>query len=330
MLEIIRARKAISSDPISGPQICCSCGRQCDGTPLKNALSNNFTDISGLAVNGGTFLCDSCIGLMADKDVRFKPVLFVNGLKRVLNKTEVLDVICNPPQTDFVLSVPYSHKKYHIFYAGLSNTQHMYIGTDNQTVRIHTGETDPKKLSETIRSLLLAGVSRKEILSGLYGIKSLSKHTVLITEAEKSLSNQRVSGIVSLIVNCTSSVSASSEDKNTNGDAFMITPTEQNAIDILHAMAKQSAKRAENGILFWESEFRRKIDRHSHKPLHEFVSAVAESIGTNLCSTELPTIIADLLETEEDKIMEEIRNKSYLLVALLYQQMRKDGNKNED
>ena len=133
---LIMAARKYMHPPDDGEFICSSCGRACTDTPFKKALKTNFTNYSALLISGGTKVCKACLSLLDDKDLRFKPVIYrVPGIKEILNREDVLNVLKKPPD-EYVLSVPYSFKKHHWLYAGLSSQKLALIGTDSRTVVI--------------------------------------------------------------------------------------------------------------------------------------------------------------------------------------------------
>lgn len=131
-----------------GEHECVSCGlSDRANTPLKRSLKSNFVNFDELMVGKSDFICESCMALMADPDMRFRAVYYREpGKKNIPERADVLEIIKNPSD-EWVLSLPYSNKKHHWLYAGLSDTQRAYIGTDNRTIVIdYQNMTFPERL----------------------------------------------------------------------------------------------------------------------------------------------------------------------------------------
>lgn len=313
--QIIQARKYISKCE-AGDEVCASCGRLCTGTPVKKAVKTNFTDQCGLLVYGGEVLCSGCMDRLYDADMRFKPVIFIDGSKRVLARNEVLEIIQYPP-VEFVMSVPYGFKKHHWLYAGLSNQRIAYIGVDSRCVVIDY-DKNPAKAIEYISLLLQTGITRDEIISGHYSLINTAKYSKLIMECELVLSEFRPTGATNLFVKYTPAIQTKQKRE---AEAVMLTSTERAAIFLLRDIAVASNFRKENGLRFWDGFFLRRINRFKDLPLHEFISALSESIGCSQAA--LAFTMEDLDSIPADVVMDEIRTKSHLLTSLAYDEMRK-------
>lgn len=314
--KIIRARQLISPDIVKGENICCSCGRYCKGENIKKIVKTNFTNFQELITTSGDVLCDGCTERLYDADMRFKPLVFRHGKKYVLQRDEVLNIISNPPDGEFVMTVPYNFKKHHWLYAGVSSKEEFCIGTDNRSVYFKTND-HPAEAITAIRTLLENNVSRSEIVSGNYSIFTESRINSLLEKCERRIENLRECGAVELFVKYTPAI----KNKTKITEEFkMITQTEQQAANILAAIAYSSNIRIANGLNFWRSFFLRRINRHMHLPLSEFVSSLMSSLDCGCTSVEIASLISEI--KNEDEIMREIRDKSHLLTSLAYTKIK--------
>lgn len=300
-----------------GPHICASCGQACQGTPIQKAIKTNFTDIDGLLAHGGEYLCQGCLSVLDDRDMRFAPVLFdAPGHKTALKREDVLRIVCHPP-AQFVLSLPYSFKKHHWLYAGLSSDRMAYIGVDDRCIALdYTAQPPPDAAVSAVRDLLLAGVPRAEVKTGAYSTFTLAKWADFVREKETALQPYRPSGAAEMFVTYTPAIKPEKRQEETG----VITETEQQAVNVIKAVARASSFRAENGIQFWGGFFLRRVNRYKDRPLHEFVSALAENVGCTHTWPEIQDVVQNI--DNDDEVMAEIRAKAHLLISLAYGQLK--------
>lgn len=318
---ISQARLFMGGQREAGGNACASCGSDCEGVRISKGVKNTFTEISQLLQTSGIYICGKCEELLNDSDMRFKPVLFEHsGEKQVIERERVLELI-KDPLPEWVLSVPYSFKKHHWLYAGLSNKSKAYIGTDNRTVLIDYS-FNVREAVNTIVHMIDIGIPRKQIISGEYSIFTTLRYPDLRLY-EKTISGFRHTGAVELIVTYTPAVK--NKIKYETGESEMTTETEKKAITILGAVAKASRYRMENGMQFWDTYFLRRINRYKKLGLNEFLSKLCDAVNTDITKFRLDI---EGIENEEE-IMSEIRDKSKLLVALAYNEIQKNKKEYE-
>lgn len=294
-----------------GEHECVSCGlSDRANTPLKRSLKSNFVNFDELMVGKSDFICESCMALMADPDMRFRAVYYREpGKKNIPERADVLEIIKNPSD-EWVLSLPYSNKKHHWLYAGLSDTQRAYIGTDNRTIVIDYQKYDIPRTIDLISMLISGGIPRSEIITGAYSLAT-RYNMPDIMQYDERLAPLRPCGAIELFVKYTPAVKEKIELPK--GCVPMITETEQKAGEILYGIAARSQYRVENGLSFWGGFFERRINRLKNLPLHEFVSRLSDAVGA-------ATIHVDgLAGIENDEaIMNEIRKKTKLVLSIAY------------
>lgn len=304
-----------------GEHECVSCGlSDRAGNLVSRTLKINFVNFDDLMLGTGRYICDSCKSLMDDKDMRFKAVFYERpGEKQLPERENILDILTNPPK-EFVLSVPYSFKKHHWLFAGLSNPNLALIGTDDRTIALDYGRYDIKTAIETVQLLITAGVPRKEIIVGRYS--TFTRYRVAnVDEYDKKLQTLRPCGAVELFVRYTPAVTAKKETLGGKND--MITETEWKAAEILLSIATRSRMRRNNGIQFWGGYFERRINRLKNLELHEFVSKLSDAVGAAVVFTGT----LEKLENE-DAVMREIREKTNLIISLAYTIQKENKNEN--
>lgn len=282
---------------------------------MRKAVKTTFTDFPQLIVTPSTMICSACERAYSDKNLRFKPIYAdKRGEYRVIERPEVLNLICHP-QDEWVLSVPYSFKKHHWLYAGLSGKHTAYIGTDDRTVIINYDEFNIPEVVEEVQDCINYGVPRKEIKSGQYSIFTLTKFP-FISDSEALFELIRPSGLLELIVQYTPAVK-NKKVYERNEENEMLTVAENNAVALLGSIAKASKYRAENGLQFWDGFFERRINRFKSLEPHEFVSKLSEAVGA-INNGGYAEMIRDMAEEDIQEAMDVIRSKTHLIVAIVF------------
>lgn len=320
-MELIAKARAFIGLKCSGENICACCGRKCaDNMLLKKTLKSTFTDINHFVIAPSLYVCSSCYDIYNKREMRTKCIFSdTQGTYELLDRKDVINKICNPCDNWF-LSVPYSMKKHHWLYAGLSNKHYAYIGTDDRTIVVNYDEYDIERIVNHIQILISYGIPRTEIISGNYSVFTLSKFPV-VTKYENVISPVRHSGIVELIVKFTLAVKEKliyeREDDNP-----MLSTAERNAINFLSSIAFNSQYRAENGIQFWSGFFERRVNRFKKYDVMKFASKLSESIGTQ--EGVYLNILTDSSNEELEEMMNTIREKTHIIISMVYGERKKD------
>ena len=305
-----------------GDKLCCSCGRQRAKLNIKKSIKTTFTDFTQLITNPSLYICDSCIKLYNDKNMRFKPIYSDHpGTYQVIDRNEVLKIIRNPPKK-FVLSVPYSFKKHHWLYAGVSSPQKAYIGTDDRTVVVDYKRFNVTQIIDNVQDCVNYGIPRNEIITGNYSTFTLSKFSFIKDIEKIYFSEARSYGLIELAVKYTPAIKNKKIYENEEENQ-MLTPAEINAVNLLGLIASGSEYRVSNGLQFWDGYFERRINRYKNLNAHEFISNLTEAIGTNHISG-YQNMVQELSENDLQEIMNCIRKETHLLVSIVYSERKKD------
>lgn len=312
---LMSARIFMGTD-CSGEHKCASCGRDFTaGKILKKAVKPTFVNLDELMLTDSLYICESCESVLNDPDSRFKAVYYpTRGQKQLPVRDDVLKIIADPGD-EWVLSVPYSFKKHHWLYAGLSNRHHAYIGTDSRTVVLDYDTQDIRGTIETVYKMLTGGIPRQAIIQGYYST-TLRYKFPWIEDYEKLIAPYRPGGALELFVTYTP---ATKEKSELEGKAPMITENERTAAKILYNLATASRYRATHGMEFWGGFFSRRVERYKHCTLHEFVSKMATSVDAWM----IDPAILDRIDDDES-VMQEIRKKTPLIIALAYTMIKED------
>lgn len=320
-MDLIAKARAFIGVECSGENICACCGRKCAGNmTLKKTLKSTFTDINHFVIAPSLYVCGSCYDIYNKREMRTKCIFSdTQSNYELLDRKDVIHKICNPCDNWF-LSVPYSMKKHHWLYAGLSNKHFAYIGTDDRTIVVNYDEYDIKRIVEHIQILISYGIPRTEIIGGNYSVFTLSKFP-FVTKYEDVIRPVRHSGFVELIVKFTPAVKEKlvyeREDDNP-----MLSASERNAVNFLFSIAFHSQYRVENGIQFWSGFFERRVNRFKKYDAITFASKLSESIGTK------EGVYIDMITNKSDEELEEmmitIREKTHIIISIVYSERNKD------
>lgn len=316
-----KARVFLGSE-CDGDKICCCCGLTRATQPIKRVVKNTFTQMDKIIVSPSLYICDSCIRIYENSDMRFKIIYSEGGGYEVIGREAVLQILREPPE-QFVLSVPYSFKKHHWLYSGLSGREKAYIGTDDRTVEVDYSAIDIGDIIDTVQDMINYGIPRAEIISGNYSIFTVSKYGTLLSSNEAKIKPLRVGGLVELIVKYT----PARKEKliyERKEDNPMLTESEMNAVNFLGSIASNSSYRKQNGIQFWQGYFKRRINRFKKYDAKIFASKLAEACGSP--DGAYVGLVIKLSDEELAEMMTDIRNKTDLLVSIVYSdRLNKEG-----
>ncbi|MGN0686824.1 MAG: hypothetical protein ACI4KA_01805 [Oscillospiraceae bacterium] len=308
-----KAREFLGNE-CEGNEICCCCGLPRATQLIKKVVKSKFTQMDRLILSPSIYICDSCIRIYDNSDMRFKIIYSEGGGYEVIGREAVLQILREPPEC-FVLSVPYSFKKHHWLYAGLSGREKAYIGTDDRTVEVDYSSFDVSDIIDTVQDMINYGIPRAEIVSGNYSIFTTSKYGTLLLRNEAKIEPLRAGGLIELIVKYT----PARKEKliyEREEDNPMLTESEMNAVNFLGSIASNSSYRKQNGIQFWQGYFKRRINRFKKYDAKIFASKLAESCGSP--DGAYVTLIIKLSDEELAEMMTDIRNKTDLLVSIVY------------
>lgn len=309
-----------------GNYVCASCGRELAYKPAKKALSSAFNQTE-LFLFPGKHLCSGCLQLFGDKDGRSKCLFYpATGEKTIIEREQVLEILTAPPKTPFVLSVPYSFKKHHWLFAGLSVFPDVRVGTDDAGVELDYSRHDVPGAISTVCDMLEHGVPRAETATGAYSVLTRARYGGKLLEWERILAPLRPCGGVELFVRYAPAVKKKMPFEKEVEDVF--TDTEKRAAGLLADIAGASLYRQENGLVFWKSFFIRRVQRFSSMDLHGFVSSLCGACSCPGSDLGFVTgTVSGLTDDEEKAVMEAVSTKPDLLVAAAYTALKERQGK---
>ena len=94
-----------------------------------------------------------------------------------------------------------------------------------------------------------------------------------------------------------------------------------NAVNFLGSSASNSSYRVQNAIQFWKGYFERRINRFKKLKAIDFASKLSEAVGAD--SGAYVGMCKDMSDEELEKMMNEIRNKTHILVSIVYGERQK-------
>lgn len=150
-MDSIMSARVFMGKSCNGEYVCTSCGMPHQARKLiRKSLKSSFVNFDEIMIVASDYLCESCEELLNDPNMRYKAAYYVEPGKKIIPEREDILRIIQYPADKWVLSLPYSNKKHHWLYAGLSDKHRGYIGTDTRTVLIDYEKYDVEKIVETV------------------------------------------------------------------------------------------------------------------------------------------------------------------------------------
>lgn len=318
---IIDARKFLANNDDDGECAVCGGATEPDAITIKKAVSSSFTDWQALIQGTGRKCCHKCTEIIKEKECRIRCVYSSEpGHLEFFKYDSVYNIIQNPPKR-FVLSIPYSFKRHHWLYAGISTPERMAIGTDAATVIYEPGSHE--RVLHFIETLLDCGVPSPQIETGFYhpskiiGIPNFD-------EMENTLSPHRASGLVRLLVKI-----APKEKVKYEGVKMVRTTEQSNAAFYLQTLAACSSFRIENGMQFWSGFFEARVNRVRGLDFDKATSRLMTSLQ---CKPNfgIASMVDGMNDETKEKVMETISEQTKLCIALAYSDLKKGRQENEN
>jgi hypothetical protein len=246
-------------------------------------------------------------------------VLVVNGTVSYPDTLGLRDVVFCPPSGDFVVSWAESKKKHHILTAGVSTANRQRWGSDSGIVLVL-----PDQHRELLASIeqLMCFHSKPIILLGQYSAASIVKQGYGAWDrCESVVSEYRGQRVIDLFIAIARKANLQSKE------SVVLDEADETAVALLAAVAGSSSYRSKRGKEFWESYFRRRINRHSHRPLAETVSRLLDDCGSSVTANATQGILASvssMSDSETRRVERSLRTRSALLVAMAFDKIRAD------
>ena len=317
--EIAFARRLISGR-LEFTGECAACGGVLvEPSTIKKACGSKFTDYSGLIKFGGNEICESCVKLMDKKNLS-KVIYYHDGICERGRFDIAWSVMTTPPKgKNFILSVPYSFKKHHLLFAGISTSENMLIGTDDGTV--HYIFKRDKKVLEAVKQSSVDGVPRAQVMNGNYTAMTMSKFGEdYIRNLESIVKDARESGLLKLAFRA---LPKQEKIKYCKEVIDMLDASDVKASEILAQVAYNSGLRVTRGLDFWNQIFPHRVYRFRKFALNDMVNRLCEQFA--IPPQFMQSIIAQLesLTDEESKqIQKSIENHTQLVLGITYEKVK--------
>lgn len=313
---MINAREFLSSNHNKGNCAVCGGVVEQENLNIKKVVSSSFTDWDTLFKGGGTGCCNACMEIIKEPKMRSKCVLSTkSGSIEFVDYTKVYDVITNPIE-QFVVSVPYSYKRHHWLYAGLSTPQRMLIGTDSCTIEYIPNKH--KQCLESIVTMREMGVPLRQIETGQYTPAYIAIMGDKYNELESNLLPNRGTGLVRFLCKI-----SPKDKKDFKGDEIVRTTEQDNTALFLSVLAKSSKYRIENGIAFWGGFFEARVNRVIGLPFDIATNKLMKSLHCNP-NSGISEIIDGFTDVQKTSVMSTLKEQAKVCIALAYSDTRKE------
>lgn len=304
---------------------CAACGESPFHTagPKDQLIGANYTDWDAFRAPWHQDVCTGCMRLMRGRPGDTPPPLrmmsvFVSplGLLAYPMPAEVHALLDAPPPGEWVLSWATSKKRHHWLYAEISTQAHVIVGSDQGPIAYDPREDRP--ILDAVRELIAKprGFTRKAVREGQYeapGIAKFGAHRW--RELEAVIAPARSRGLIALLAWCTPEDTSAEKQEG----AKMVDPNDDRAARLLGAIARSSAIRATDGLMFWGGFFRHRVERFARLPLATFVSRLLDECRVDAPGAEHALTLLRAFSADEISATERaIRLRGGLVVALAY------------
>lgn len=266
-------------------------------------------------------VCAGCRRILEGKPgsdpppVRMRHLLVRDGVYSTPDRAGLRDLIADTQGGSFVASWAESGKKHHALYARLSTAETYRWGSDRATI-----EFDRLDAAECLHAVeeLCVHHTRSSILSGSYDpIRIAKSGPARWADLEAVVAPHRGRQMLALICD----IARKPETPQPEEEDRVTDPHDEIAADILASVARSSSVRAEDGINFWKTYLRRRIQRHVHRGLRDAVSRLLDECGCSSVSheTEEAIRILDTLSADDTAaVAASLRERTALVVSMAY------------
>lgn len=292
-------------------------------------LGTNFADQALMHDQSSRDTCAGCEAILGGKPGREPPPLRTRSFVvdrsgfRTLDRDGMWAVLSDPPER-CVLSWATSGQKHHALRAGMSSSAHLIIGSDDRAIHFVPAR-DAGLLSSVAGLLALNGkrswFSRTDIATGGYHPRSVAefgpaRHAV----AETIISPYRRGrpALLDLVLWCAPALEPAVPREE---EPDVIDPTDAKAAELLGAIARGSAWRAEDGKRFWSGLFESRVRRVTRKPLPDMVARLLHELRVQPASDgaqSAAAILSGLSAEEQSAVERSILERTSLVVTLAY------------
>jgi hypothetical protein len=313
------------------PGCCCAaCGPSPfpSAGPAHRVLGAGWSDWETMYDRGGRLLCTGCQAILGGRPGRVPPPLRMRNIAVIDGALSLPDwaalwaLLTAPPPGLTVLSWATSAQKHHAMHARLSTPEHLVVGSDHGPIDVR-----PAWIADLAAAILTlrAGpdgkgrVSRAEILSGAYAPATIMRVGARAWQmAEAAIAPHRGSLLLDLLVAC---CPVTPLPDPTEDSAMALDAVDHDCLAVLAPLAQGSALRQSDPIAFWKSLFVRRVVRHTHRSLADFIARAMADLGVDGVG-EPAAALATIAETwppeREAATMRRLADRAPLLVALTY------------
>lgn len=306
----------------------------CGPTPFARAgstrdlLGVGWSDWDLMADRTGRSLCAGCVTLISGKPGRIPPplrtrnVAVIDGTLHLPDWSAMWPLLTEPPAGLTVLSWATSKQKQHHLRAGLSAPDRLVVGADDGAIVLR-----PARHAALLTALLClrAGdadkprCTRTEILSGQYAPATIMRLGARQwRDAESVIAPHRGTALLELLVAHCPVTSATPTQES---DLMALDPTDDDALLILHALQVGAQLRHDDPKAFWGGQFVRRVERHAHRALPDFLARAMRDLGVDAMgdpASTLASVARDWDAARHEAVMRRLADRAALLVALTY------------
>jgi len=308
---------------------CASCGESPFDVAGKSQdiLGIGWSDWHLMANRSGAVICTGCHRLMRGRGgdvvfpLRLRSFAVIDGVFVPHDRKQMWATLLHPSPGIEVLSWATSAQRQHHFTAERSTSGHLRIGSDDAVIPV-----SPLRMRPLVAALCdlrsgpaaKAACTRAEILSGEYRPSTIAAlGAARWSQAEAQIAPWRGTAALQLYVeHCPVS------DAPLSPPPPMLEREDERAIALLGPLARSSQFRNANPIQFWSSFFLRRVQRHAHRPLPQFLTRIMQDLQVEPTG-EAARVVDETLRTldasEQDALMKRIHQHTPVLIALTYE-----------
>lgn len=309
---------------------CCSVSPFGTAGPLARTLGAGFSDWQTFQDPRADTICRGCARLLAGRPgddpppLRTRTIMVVDGQLQIVPWPDMWGLITMPPRGVQVVSWAVSNQKHHVLYAELCNATELRVGSDTSTIAVWPERDQP--LARAVRALRRANAkgkpyfTRDEIASGAYRVPAIAAYGAAAWAQHESVVAARRGDPVMALYLAHAPVTPMETERHSDMD-----DTDQQAVDLLAALAKSSALRISDGLGFWGSLFVRRVRRHAARALPDFLSRLMADLQIDTQSVgaqQAATLTRAITDTDAAALMQIIRERPELLIALAFDYLK--------
>ena len=157
-------------------EVCWLCGGKTEGRglPVKKAILDTFTDRDMARQPASQSVCRGCAFCLSFMSLRNYSILATQDELKHPSRTEIKDILLNPPEPPFVLCIATSGQKWLHFKGAISYSRDDYPVQLEET-RIYVDVAKLKQILVLVEDLYTV-FSKAEILSGQYNQNRIKKY----------------------------------------------------------------------------------------------------------------------------------------------------------